>query len=102
MQLTACICYQCKQAGLTRFDEVVMATSMMINVYSTHVWGEMRGFGGGRAPKARAESSAAVETGWGVRRGCPTEGGVWGGSSTPSPENFFDFGLQKATFIVII
>ena len=60
---------------------------------------------GGRAPKARAESRRRRRRErWGVRRGCPLPTGEGlGREQCPSPETFFSiFGLQIATFIVII
>jgi len=37
---------------------------------------------------------------WGVGRGIPhpTGGGVWGGGSDPSPENFLVFDLKMVNF----
>ena len=57
--------------------------------------------GGPRSSAAGASIEAPkAPRGLGVGRGfpLPTRGGVWGGGSAPSPENFFDFRSKNVDF----
>ena len=66
----------------------------------------MRGFGGGRAPKARADRVEAPQAprGWYVGRGCPPPhwGKGLGMGQCPSPEFFFDFWSPNSDFWCIV
>ena len=65
----------------------------------------MRGFGGGRAPKARAESRRRRRRGqWDVGRGVPSPTGEGPGEEAlPLPRNFFfDFWSPNSDFLCIM